>query len=891
MSASNSWAVRWMAAGILLPLLAAARAGAQAPAEPAAEVEIPAALSAVEPADADPADGGPPAGVAPNDAVHGAASGAKFFETEVLPILRAHCFSCHAPEGGREVESEFDLSTREALLRGGASGPAIDEANPADSGLLRAVRYEDYEMPPKGKLPQAQIATLERWVAMGTPWSAGKPVHAGPPQVDEQARQFWSFRPVTRPEVPAVSDPAWAASPVDAFLLAKMEANGVAPSPPVRKTTLLRRVYYTLTGLPPSPDDIAAFLADDSPNAYEKVVDRLLASPQYGERWARHWLDLVRYGETNGYEFDRVKAEVWRYRDYVIRAFNEDKPYDQFVREQIAGDELGEFSADGLIATGFYRLGPQDGGAPDKLQAQFDELDDIMAVTGQVFLGLTVNCARCHDHKIDPFPTADYYRMLSFFRGIDRRGGTRPLDPVAAAAEARSFGGRRGGRGQRQGQGDGEESQSSDYRAKLRELETQITAIEDPLKPHLAGGEVDNFRVPEYRPAIVRLHTPEHISREQLAEYERLLVAKEQLEESRPETMARALCVSETGPRPPQTYVLLRGSPYAEGDPVEPGFPSVLGAATVDAEIPAPERGARTSGRRRVLADWIASDANPLTARVMANRLFHYHFNRGIVRSTSDFGYGGTPPTHPELLDWLASELVANNWQLKPVHKLLVMSQAYRMSSVPAGDSAERDPANDLLSHFELRRLEAEEVRDSILAVSGNLNLKMFGKSIYPEIAKEVLAGQSRPGQGWEYSPPEDQARRSVYIHIKRSLVVPLLAVFDANDPDSSCPVRYATTQPTQSLTMLNSEFLAGQAAILARNVEQQVSAEPGEGEAAFVAGVLARVTQRDPTAAEVERGVEFIERLQAEHGLSRELAATKFCLMAMNLNEFLYVD
>jgi mono/diheme cytochrome c family protein len=812
-------------------------------------------------------------------------AGARFFDAEVLPILRAHCFSCHAAEAGREVESDFDLSSREALLRGGASGPAIDEERPGESALLRAVRYEDYEMPPKGKLPQAQIAVLERWVKMGAPWSEAKAVHAGPPQVDAQARQFWSFRPVTRPEIPAVDDPTWNHSPVDAFLLAKMQAAGVTPSPPVRKTTLLRRVFYDLTGLPPSPDDVAEFLADDAPDAYERVVDRLLDSPQYGERWARHWLDLVRYGETSGYEFDRVKPEVWRYRDYVIRAFNEDKPYDQFIREQLAGDELGEFSADGLIATGYYRLGAQDGGAPDKLQAQFDELDDIMAVTGQVFLGLTVNCARCHDHKIDPFPTADYYRMLAFFRGIDRRGETRPLDPEQAAREDRSP--------RRDYPRDEEEesSQSTEYRQRMRVLDEQLAAIEEPLKPHLNGGETDNFRVPEYRPAIVRLHTPEHVSPEQLAEYERLLVAKHELEESRPESMARALCVTESGPRPPQTFVLERGSPYAEADPVEPGFPSVLGANSSSASIPAPKEGARSSGRRRVLADWIASADNPLTARVMANRLFHYHFNRGIVRSTSDFGYGGTPPTHPELLDWLASELIANDWRLKPMHKLLVMSRAYRTSSVPTDNAAELDAANDLLSHFELRRLEAEEIRDSILAVSGNLNLKMFGQSIYPTIAKEVLAGQSRPGQGWEYSPPEEQARRSVYIHIKRSLTVPLLAVFDANDVDSSCPVRYATTQPTQSLTMLNSEFLATQAGILARDLERQISAEPGETDGVFVAAALARVTQRDPTAAEVERGVAFMERLREEHGLSHELAAMKFCLMAMNLNEFLYVD
>jgi hypothetical protein len=331
--------------------------------------------------------------------------------------------------------------------------------------------------------------------------------------------------------------------------------------------------------------------------------------------------------------------------------------------------------------------------------------------------------------------------------------------------------------------------------------------------------------------------------------------------------------------------VLLRGSPYALGDEVEPGFPSVV--TTVLPQIPDPPRDARSSGRRRVLAEWIASAENPLTARVMANRLWHYHFNRGLARSTSDFGYGGTPPTHPELLDWLASELVAGGWRLKPMHKLLVMSSAYQMSSVPSAEAAEKDVENDLFTWFELRRLEAEEIRDSILAVSGNLNHEMGGPSIYPTIANEVLAGQSRPGQGWGRSTPEEAARRSVYIHVKRTLVVPLLAVFDAADTDSSCPARFATTQPTQSLTMLNSEFLDGQAAIFAADVERLA----GEDTAELVRIALARVTQRVPTPSDVERGVGFVERMREEHGMERGLAAQKFCLMAMNMNEFLYVD
>jgi mono/diheme cytochrome c family protein len=799
-----------------------------------------------------------------------AEAGAHFFESEVQPILRAHCYSCHAPRAGHEVESGLDLSTRETLLRGGDGGAIIDETDPDASALVRAVRYEDLEMPPKGKLPQSQIDILARWVAMGVPWSAsaGAVWQSGAPKVDDRAREFWSFRPIRRPEVPSVDDASWLRTPVDAFLLSKVEAAGLKPSPPAARSSLLRRVYYDLIGLPPTPEEVRDFLADESPAAYERVVDRLLASPLYGERWARHWLDLVRYAETNGYEFDSVKPEVWRYRDYVIQSFNADKPYDQFVMEQLAGDELGEPTPERIIATGYYRLGPIDGGAADRLQAEYDELDDILATTGQVFLGLTINCARCHDHKIDPLPTTDYYRMLAFFRGIRRgtRGSTRQIGQMNEVAAE-------------------DPSEVARYRRRVREVEQRIKSIEDALIPYLVGAEVDDFKAKDYRPAIVRNHSPKDISPETLEQYEELLRNRRELEENRPNRLARALCVTERGPEPLPTYVLLRGSPYAQGAEVQPGFPSVITAALPT--IPPPADDAQSSGRRRVLAQWIASPENPLTARVIVNRLWHFHFNRGLVRSTSDFGYGGTPPTHPELLDWLASELIAGGWRLKPIHKMMVMSSAYRMSSVPLADAAEKDVENDLFTHFELRRLEAEEIRDSILAVSGNLNPKMGGPSIYPTIAKEVLAGQSRPGQGWGRSTAAEEARRSIYIHVKRSLAVPLLAVFDASDTDSSCPARFATTQPTQSLTMLNSEFLNKQAAIFASDIAKVAGEEPRE----LVRTALARVTQRMPTAEEITRGVAFVDRMQQEHGMDHELAVQKFCLLAMNMNEFLYVD
>lgn len=816
-----------------------------------------------------------PASVA---AIRAAQNGGKFFEAEVRPILEAHCYTCHGPAAGGDVESDFNMSTRAGMIRGGFNGPAISLDEPGESALLRAINYEDLEMPPKGKLPRSQIEIITRWVKMGAPWPEGPTAvpRRGSPSVDDAARNFWSFRRFTRPEVPAVKNKEWVRTPIDAFVLAKLEAEGLTPAPPAEKTTLLRRLYFDLIGLPPSVAEVDAFLADDSPDAYEKVVDRLLASPQYGERWARHWLDLVRYAETDGYEFDRAKPDVWRYRDYVIRSLNEDKPYNQFIKEQLAGDEFEPVTADSIIATGIYKIGIFDSGSPDKLQAAFDGLDDVIATTSQVFLGLTMNCARCHDHKIDPIPTADYYRMLAFFRGT--QGGGRRGRPINTG------GGRRG----RRGGGGGEpvnQAEIAAYEKEFADLTAKLTAIEDALKPYLEGGEVDDFAVEEYRPGIVRAHVPQHVTLETWDEYESVLSKRDELEKRRPESLAQALSVSESGPNLPTTYILLRGSPYAEGDPVEPGFPSVL--TTESAVIPPPEEGARSSGRRTALADWIASGENPLTARVVANRVFQYHFGRGIVRSSNDFGYGGTPPTHPQLLDWLASELIDGDWRLKRLHKMVVMSNAYQMSSQPNEAGVAIDPENDLLWRFDIRRLEAEEIRDAILAVSGNLNPKMGGPSIYPHIVDEVKAGQSRPGEGWNESEPEEQVRRSVYIHIKRSLLVPLLSVYDTADTDESCPVRYSTTQPTQALSMLNSEFVNEQAAIFAENVRN----EAGEDAAAQVTLALRRAIQRQPTEAEIERGVEFIQRQQTTHGLSADAALQNFCLITLNLNEFMYLD
>ena len=605
----------------------------------------------------------------------------------------------------------------------------------------------------------------------------------------EKSRDFWSFQPVTRPAVPSVKRADWVRTPIDAFILARLEAKGLVPAPPADKIALIRRVSYDLTGLPPTPSEVDAFVADSSNDAYADLVERLLRSPRYGERWARHWLDCVRFAETNSFERDTVKPFAWRFRDYVIRAFNDDKPYDQFVREQLAGDEFDEVTADSVTATGFYRLGAWDDEPTDRLQARYDELDDILTTTSQVFLGLTVNCARCHDHKLDPVPQEDYYRLLAFFHNIrpyhknEKPEGTSILRPIP-------------------GQGDD-----------------------------------------------------------------------------------RALCVMERGREAPETHVLIRGNAHAKGDKVEPGFPRVLG--TPDPKIPAAPEGVKSTGRRTALANWIASDRNPLAARVMVNRIWQYHFGRGIVRSPNNFGNIGARPTHPKLLDWLAAEFAARGWRLKEMHRLILLSSTYRMSSRGNADGLAKDPENDSFWRFDMRRLAAEEIRDSILAVNGTLNFEMGGPGVYTLIPKAVLQGQSIPGAGWGKSSPEQRARRSIYIHAKRSLIDPMLASFDMADTDTSCPVRFSTTQATQALGMLNSDFLNREAALFADRLRE----EAGHQTKKQVRLALRLATSRKPTDAEIDRGVKLIAALGDESGATAEAALNQFCLLVLNLNEFVYLD
>lgn len=830
------------------------------------------------------------------------ANPADFFTSQVRPLLESKCVSCHS---GEKQQGGLRLTTRDAVLKGGASGPAVDPKG-GKSLLLDAVNYRGRRMPPQGQLSPKDIATLTRWVAMGTPWATGEHAslepkgHTGPPRVTPETMKFWSFQPVRRPEVPswpgvqvgastvrlaastngkpgsrnAELAQRWVRSPVDAFLLKRLEAAGLAPNGPAAKEALLRRATYDLTGLPPTPQEVEQFVNDASPNAWEKVVDRLLASPHYGEKWGRHWLDLVRYAETNSYERDGDKPFAWRYRDYVINAFNQDKPYDQFVLEQLAGDELPARSPEKLIATGYYRLGIWDDEPVDGEQALYDDLDDIASTTGQVFLGLTIGCARCHDHKLDPIPQKDYYRFLSFFNGIHRLGGPnrgrdipryslRPLTPELEQQQR---------------------EQVTAHEEKLRRSAEQIAGIESKVLPDLIPVEREDWRTEARRPGILKERVPRLLSQ---ADFDRYLALREErktLERNPPSSREQALCVKEVGPEARETCVLLRGSAQARGEKVEPGFLTVL-APPAPQIVPPP--GGESSGRRLALARWIASEQNPLAARVIANRVWQYHFGRGLVRSSSNFGFQGDRPTHPELLDWLASEVVRQGWHLKPLHKLIMMSSAYQMSSRANPAALAKDPENDLFWRFDMRRLEAEEVRDSILAVNGSLNPEMGGPSIFPTVPAEVLAGQSIPGAGWGRSTPEQQRRRSVYVFVKRSLMMPILAAFDGPEPDLTCAARFATTQPTQALGMLNSTFLNEQARVFAQYLRKQA----GDGAADQVRLCLTRTLQRRPTSAEVERGVSLLETLRKDEKAGAEDAVAAFCVVALNLNEFMYLD
>jgi len=950
----------------------------------------------------------------------------KFFNGQVLPLLSDACFKCHG--GETKIRAGLNFTTRAGLIKGGDLGSAIKFDKPESSLLLEMISYkdDDHQMPPKAKLSPEQIDILTRWVKMGAPYSkdrlgsADAHVEAGI-KIDEAAKNWWAYRKLVRPDVPAVQNKAWVQNPIDAFILARLEKSKLSPVAPASKIALLRRAYFDLIGLPPTPQQIDAFMKDQSPQAFEKVIDQLLAMPQYGEKWGRHWLDLVRYAETNGYERDGTKPFAWRYRDYVINAFNQDKPYDQFLLEQLAGDEIENPTLETITATGYYRLGIWDDEPADRPQARYDSLDDVVSTTSQVMLGMTVGCARCHDHKKDPIPQTDYYRLLAFFHDVAdyREGPTVDVaspevaqaalleenkrkarvqeirNEIAAIEErflkaadksdlklrAKAGAGPRSSnilaedsriKGQQwryttkepdvtwNGQtfdddkwskGDGgfgvtgtpgavvrTEWKSDDIWMRrtfgLKELPEALTLIvhhDEDAQVYINGHLVGNFTgylrdyttVPiegdvkqivhlgsntiavhckntgggqyvdvglidrEERQSIaslIKAHGAKLLSKEDREQYVALEKEQENVRKQQPpQKGVPVLAVKERSQGP--THVLLRGSAHAKGDEVKPGFPVVLGFP--DPQIPNDRNKANSSGKRLILAKWMTSKDNPMPARAMANRLWQHHFGRALARTSNDFGKLGDLPTHPQLIDWLAAEFQSRSWSMKQMHKLIMMSSTYQLASSDDSQGLQLDPGNDLFWRYDMRRLTAEEVRDSILAVNGSLNLKMGGPSIFTEVPQAVLQTSSQPKNVWGKSDPDEQRRRSVYIFLKRSLVEPILSGFDLADTDSSCAVRFATTVPTQALTSLNSDFFNKQAALLS----QRLKAEAGEKIEDQMKLGLRLVTGRVPTNGEVQRCVSLYNDLINKDGIAADKAMDYVCLVLINLNEFVYLD
>ena len=635
---------------------------------------------------------------------------------------------------------------------------------------------------------------------------------AGEPQFPEHQRSHWAFQPVAEPALPASSTN----HPIDAFVLARLHSEGIRPAARADRTALIRRATFDLHGLPPTPAEVRAFVEDDSPDAFAKVVDRLLASPRYGERWARHWLDLARYAESEGFKSDETRPNAWRYRDYVIESLNSDKPYDRFVQEQIAGDELWPNDPHARIATGFNRHYADESNAAILMQRRQEVLLDITDTVGSVFLGLTYSCAKCHDHKFDPILQSDYYRLQAFFTNVTTDDEIHLLNERQRAER---------------------QLQEAKWEEATREIRSQMDALLEAKRADAFETQV-NRRSPETREAFrknagqrsmyekllfqqhmwqMRYHNDARLAnslpKEDKERYRELEAALAELDHLKPAPLPVGMGIRELGPEAPATHVLSFANYAAPLEEVEPGYLTLLdpGPATY-----APALDGRSSGRRTALAGWLTGADNPLTARVMANRLWHYHFGQGIVRTPSDFGLMGERPTHPELLDWLAVEFQRSGWSIKQMHRLIMNSQTYQQSSEFRQAASDEDPLNRLLWRFPPQRLEGEVIRDSMLAVAGRLNHQVGGPSVFPKLP----FGAAQPRGGWDVPESQHaQDRRSVYVFVRRNSRYPMLESFDMPDTHESCARRSLTTTAPQALALLNSEHTLGWAQGLAGRI------------------------------------------------------------------------
>ncbi len=759
--------------------------------------------------------------------------GLAFYAAEVQPVLARHCYKCHSHAGGKS-KGGLVVDSLGGMLTGGDTGPAVVPGDPDKSLLIKAVGFadEDLKMPPgEQKIPAADLAVLVKWVKQGAPAPAPE---AGdkrtPGKITDEDRAWWAFQPVKSPPVPAAdgANGGWTRNEIDRFILARLRAEGLSPSPEADRRAIARRLYFDLHGLPPTPAEVDAFVADPAPDAYEKLVDQLLASPRYGERWARHWLDLARYAESDGFRLDEYRPTAWRYRDYVVRAFNNDKPYDRFVTEQLAGDEVAPNDPDALAATGFLRHTIYEYNQVDARTQWSEMLNDLTDVSGEVFLGLGMGCARCHDHKFDPILQKDYYRLQAFFAAV------LPADDVPLATP----------------------EQRGSHAAKLKAWEGATAAIRAEIEaveaPYKAKGEKTQVgRFPEDIQAMIRKpvagRTPlEHqlaelayrqvyfdygriekkmsdADKHKVAALRRSLLEFDRL---KPPPLPVGLTVTDVGPVAPPTAL-----PKKAAAVVEPGVLTLLDEKPLAVPTPAP--GAKSTGRRAALAAWITRPDNPLTARVVVNRVWQQHFGRGLVTTASDFGRLGEKPSHPELLDYLASRFVAEGWSFKKLHRSVVLSATYRQSATaaPPAEGVRKDPENRLLWRASTRRLDAEQIRDAVLAATGELDPAHGGPSVDGVIP-----------------------RRTVYTRATRNTRDPLLDVFDLPEGFTSTAQRNVTTTPTQALLLFNAQSYLQRARAMATRLQREATSND-----ARVALAYRLAYGRPPTDAERGAAVAFL--------------------------------
>jgi mono/diheme cytochrome c family protein len=717
-------------------------------------------------------------------------AGLQFFENKIRPILANNCYKCHSSQAPK-LKGGLSLEYHETILKGGESGPALVPGNPDKSLLIKAVRYgdPDLQMPPKGnKLPDAQVADLVAWVKMGAPdpRSAGKAVAGA--SWSKERRLHWAFQPIKPVAAPEVHDPNWGANPVDAFVLAKLEANGLKPNAPADRRTLIRRATYDLTGLPPTPEEVQAFVQDHSPEAYAKLVDRLLASPQYGERWGRIWLDTARYADTKGDIRQNQDAPIypyaWTYRDYVVRAFNQDKPYNRFVLEQLAADRVPQRRGDeSLAALGFLTLGPRF------MDNKNDIINDRIDVVCKGFLGLTVTCARCHDHKFDPIPQQDYYSLRGIFDSCVEPAEEPLLAPVKMSEQYRQFS------------------------KKINDLEMTVASDEAELKARRKESKNKD-------PKMKDLQQNENQARRQIARLE--------LTDPGSPPCATALYDST---KPHDSPVFLRGEADNKGDIAPRRFLEILSG---------PNRAPFQNGSGRLeLASAIINPKNPLTARVLVNRVWLHHFGQGIVNTPDDLGNQSDPPTHPELLDYLALQFMQDGWSIKKLHRQILLSNTYQQSSATHPRYAQIDPQNHLLWRANLRRLDFEEIRDSVLALGGLLDLTMGG----PPVQLDAGAG------GFSH-------RRTIYGMVDRRNLPEVYGQFDFANPDLTTGKRYETTVPQQALFMMNNPLVVE----LARRLVNEQEFKDLQGREPRIQFLYERIYQREPTDVEIKLGDRYIE-------------------------------